>query len=98
MVVKYISSRPNGFPVTNPIVLLKFDFSRRGVFKFSCLPLKRSKNWSTIEITDPRNKYAADLEKPAVKPVASLHNFITSCQSSIVFTGFKFFGDIAISI
>ena len=97
MVVEYISSRPNGFPVTNPLVLLKFDFSKWGVFKFFCLSRECLKNWCTIVFADPRNNYAAALEKPAVKPVARLHNIITSCQSSKVFTVFKFVGDITIS-
>ena len=97
MVVKYISSRLNGFPVANPLVLLKSDFSKQGVFNFFCLPLECSKNWSTIIFSDPRNNYAVALEKPAVKPVARLHNIMTSCQSSKVFTGFKFVGDIIIS-
>ena len=48
-------------------------------------------------MADPRNNYAVALEKPAVKPVTRLHNIITSCQSSKVFTGFKFIGDITIS-
>ena len=37
-------------------------------------------------------------KKSAVKPVARLDNIITSCQSSKVFTGFKFVGDITISL
>ena len=97
MVAEYISSRHNGFSVTNPHVLLKFDFSKWGVFKFFCLPLESSKNWCIIVFADPRNNYAVALEKPVVKPVARLHSIITSCQSSKVFTSFKFVWDITIS-
>ena len=97
IVVKYMSGRLNGFPVTNPLVLLKFDFSKQGVFKVFCLPLECSKNWSTIVFVDPRNNCAVALKITAVKPVAGLHNMITSCQSSKFFTGFKFVGGITIS-
>ena len=97
MVVKYMSRRPNGFPFTSPLVLLKFDFSNHQVFKFFCLPLECSKNSGATVFADSSNKYTVALEKPAVKPVARLYNIITSCQTSKVFTGFKFVGDITIS-
>ena len=92
MVVEYISNRPNGFRVTNPLVLLKFDISN-----FSVFPLSVRKIGAQLYLPDPQNNYAAALEKPAVKSVARLHNIITRCQSSKVFTGFKFVGDITIS-
>ena len=56
-------------------------FQNEEFLSFSACPLSvRKYNWSTIESADPRNNYAVALEKPAVKPVARLHNIITSCQ------------------
>ena len=92
MVVEYISNRPNGFPVTNPLVLLKFDFSN-----FSVCPLTKRKIGAQLYLPDPQNNSVAALQKPAVKSVTRLHNIITNYQSSKVFTGFKFVGDITIS-
>ena len=64
---------------------------------FSICPVSVLKIGLQLYLPDPRNNYAVALEKPAVKPVARLHNIIASCQSSKVFTGFKFVGDITIS-
>ena len=92
MIVEYISNRPNGFPVTHRLALLKCDFSN-----FSVCPLTTQKIGAQLYLPDPQNSYAVALEKPAVKQVARLHNLITSCQSSKVFIGFKFVGDVTIS-
>ena len=91
-----MSSRPNGFPVTNRLALLNLIFQNEEFSNFSVCPLSLRKIGAQLYLPDPRNNYAVALEKPAVKPVARLHNIITSCQSSKVFTGFKFVGDITI--
>ena len=64
---------------------------------FSVCPLKVRKIGAQLYLPDLRNNYAVALEKLAVKPIAKLHNNIASCQSSKVFTGFKFVADITIS-
>ena len=86
LVVKCISSRSNEFPVTNPLVLLKFDFSNCRGFTSFCLTIQCSKNWGTTVFANPPNNYAVALGKPAVKPVARLYNIIRSCANQVNFS------------
>ena len=95
MAVEYISSRSNGSQTR--LFCSNLIFQNEEFSNFSACPLSVRKIGAQLYLSHPRNIYAVALEKTAVKPVARLHNIITSCQSSKVFTAFKFVRDKPIS-